>query len=195
MPTLYVVRHGRVAHSPVDIDNPELSPDGRAQAETVAAELRALLPGPLPILSSPLLRCRETAAPLSATWGIEPKVDARFAEVPGPPPFVLPREEWLRRALVAEWPELIQLGQTLQNGYDSILANWREEVLQAALACDSDTVIFSHFVPVNVLAGHATRSQRVACFHPDHTSITIFETAGADIRLVERGREMKSRVS
>jgi hypothetical protein len=56
-------------------------------------------------------------------------------------------------------------------------------------------VVFSHFVPVNVLTGHATRSDRVACFLPDHTSVTVFETAGNDIRLVERGRELKSKVS
>jgi hypothetical protein len=56
-------------------------------------------------------------------------------------------------------------------------------------------VVFSHFVPVNVLTGRATRSDRVACFLPDHTSVTVFETTGSDIRLVERGRELKSKVS
>jgi hypothetical protein len=48
---------------------------------------------------------------------------------------------------------------------------------------------------VNVLTGLATRSQRVACFLPDHTSVTVFETTGDDIRLLERGRELKSKVS
>jgi hypothetical protein len=50
-------------------------------------------------------------------------------------------------------------------------------------------------VPVNVLTGHATGSDRVACFLPDHTSITVFETTATGIRLVERGRELKSKVS
>jgi broad specificity phosphatase PhoE len=195
MPTLYVIRHGRVVSNPVDKDNPELSPDGREQAEAVATELHALVPGALPILISPLLRCRETAAPLSAMWGVKPLVEPRVAEIPGPPASAMPRDEWLRRALAAEWPELIQLARTLQGGYDAALVSWRKGVLDAALARDCDTVIFSHFVPVNVLTGHATRSERVACFRPDHTSITIFDTLGAQIRLIERGREMKSRVS
>jgi broad specificity phosphatase PhoE len=184
-----------VASNPVDRDNPELSEDGREQAEAVAAELQARLPGPLPIMISPLLRCRETAAPLRALWGVEPLVEPRVAEIPGPPASAMPRDEWLRRALVAEWPALIQLSRTLQSGYDATLMIWRKGVLDAALERDRDTVIFSHFVPVNVLTGHATRSERVACFLPDHTSITIFETVGAQIRLLERGREMKSRVS
>jgi broad specificity phosphatase PhoE len=195
MPTLYVVRHGRVASSPADVDDPELSAEGQSQAVMVADELRARLPGGLPILTSPLRRCRETAAPLVATWGVEPVVEPRIAEVPGPPPSALPREEWLRRALVAEWPELIALGQALQTGYDSILTSWRTGVLEAVLACPHDTVIFSHFVPVNVLTGHATRSERVACFLPDHTSVTVFETTGNEIRLLERGRELQSKVS
>jgi hypothetical protein len=104
-------------------------------------------------------RCRETAAPLSAIWGVEPIVEPRIAEVPGPPASALSREEWLRRALIAEWPELIALGKTLQARYDCTLTSWRAGVLEAVLACP------------------------------------LFETAGDEIRLVERGRESKSKVN
>jgi broad specificity phosphatase PhoE len=187
--TLYVVRHGRVASSPAGADDPELSAEGQSQALRVAEELRRRLPRPLPILTSPLRRCRQTAAPLSSIWGVQPIVEPRVAEVPGPPASALPREEWLRRSLVAEWPELIEFGESLQDGYASVLTSWRASVLEAVLECSHDVVIFSHFVPVNVLTGHATRSQRVACFLPDHTSVTVFETAGSEIRLIERGRE------
>jgi broad specificity phosphatase PhoE len=195
MPTLYVVRHGRVSPSPVDPDDPELSAEGRLQAAAVAEELCTRLPGKLPILCSPLRRCRETAAPLSALWQVEPIVEPRIAEVLGPPPATLPRAEWLRRALHAQWAELIELGRTLHEGYDSTLTNWRAGVLEAALACSHDAVIFSHFVPVNVLTGRATRSERVACFLPDHTSVTVFETRGGEIRLIERGREQQPTVT
>ncbi len=195
MPILYLVRHGRVAPVPKDGDDPELSPEGRAQAMTVADELTARLPGPLPILTSPLRRCRETAAPLCALWQLEPIIEPRVAEVPGPPETALPRAEWLRRSLVVDWPELISLGQSLQEGYDSVLKSWRAGVLEAVMECPHDAVIFSHFVPVNVLTGQATSSDRVACFLPDHTSVTVFETLGGRIRLLERGRELRSKVS
>ena len=195
MATIYIVRHGRVASAPADPWNPELSLEGRSQAIAVSEELSTRLPGKLPILTSPLRRCIETAAPLARLWGMAPVIEARAAEVPGPPTTALPRDEWLRRALVADWPELIQLGQTLQDGYDKALAGWRENVMLAVLACRSDTVIFSHFVPINVLAGRALRTERVASFRPDHTSVTIFETSGDEIRLLERGREMATPVS
>src|SRR5262249_15981968 len=195
MPLLYIVRHGRVAVAPADADDPELSPEGQAQALTVAAELRARLRAGLPVITSPLRRCRETAAPLCALWKIQPTVEPRVAEVPGPPEAAMARTEWIRRSLLVDWPQLINLGQSLQQGYDATLVSWRAGVLQAIREYSRDVVIFSHFVPVNVLTGHATRSDRVACFLPDHTSVTVFETLGDGIRLVERGREKSARVS
>jgi broad specificity phosphatase PhoE len=195
MPTLYVVRHGHVTPEPADAADPELSPEGHSQAAEVADELRARLPAALPVFTSPLRRCRETAAPLCALWGLEPIVEPRVAEVPGPPPSALSREEWLRRALIADWPALISFGETLEAGYDTFLEGWRAGVLAAIRDRPQDAVIFSHFVPVNVLTGHATGSDQVICFQPDHTSVTVFNTTGDRIQLVERGRDRRSIVS
>jgi broad specificity phosphatase PhoE len=189
MPTLYVVRHGHVHLTPTDPEDPELSDQGHSQAAAVAEQLRARLPGKLPILTSPMRRCRETAAPLCSMWGVEAVVEPRVAEVPGPPTDLLPRAEWIRRSLLVDWTEFIELGGSLSKGHDSVMTHWRAGVLEAILACPHDAVIFSHFVPVNVLAGRATGSDRVACFLPDHTSVTVFETTDNDIRLVEKGRE------
>ncbi|HUI61506.1 MAG TPA: histidine phosphatase family protein [Steroidobacteraceae bacterium] len=195
MPVIYMVRHGRVLQDPGNLDDPALSPEGHSQAARVAQELNARLPSGLPVWTSPMQRCRQTAAPLLELWQSEPRVEPRLAEVPGPHPSLLPRREWLQRSMIVDWPELIQLGQSLQPGYEVTLTNWRTKVVEAVLACQEDTVMFSHFVPVNVLAGTALGSQRVACFRPDHTSVTIFETQGARIRLLERGREMATTVS
>lgn len=195
MPIIYMVRHGRIASDSADATDPGLGSQGRSQAQSVARELSVRLPQKLPIVISPLRRCRETAAPLSALWGTEPVVEPRIAEVPGPEPGVLARDEWLRRALSCNWPQLLQLGKMLEAGYDTVLGNWRNGVLDAVLSCPFDAVMFSHFVPINVLTGQALRTERVAVFHPDNTSITIFETHGGEIRLLERGREMSTRVS
>lgn len=98
------------------------------------------------------------------------------------------RREWIRRSLRVDWPEFIHLGQSLVDGFGSIMTSWRAGVLEAVLGCPHDAVLFSHFVPVNVLTGQATGSDRVACFLPDHTSVSVFHTQGGAIRLVERGR-------
>jgi|SRR5579872_1827806 len=194
MPILYMVRHGRVCAESADELNPQLSPEGHSQAAAVALELSARLPGPLPIVTSPMRRCRETASPLSTRWRTEPLLDPRLAEIPAPPPAQLARKEWIQRSLQVDWHEFMALGGSLQSGFDAVMEKWRQQVIESVLAFKRDTVIFSHFVPLNVLAGHATGSQRVTCFLPDHTSITVFETSGSDIRLLERGRESRARV-
>jgi broad specificity phosphatase PhoE len=189
MPTLYVVRHGHVHLTPADPEDPELSDQGHSQAAAVAEQLHARLPGRVSILTSPMRRCRETAAPLCSMWGVEPMIEPRVAEVPGPPAALLPRADWIRLSLEVDWTEFIELGGSLLKGHDSVMTDWRAGVLEAIFACPHDAVIFSHFVPVNVLTGRATGSDRVACFLPDHTSVTVFETTDNDIRLVEKGRE------
>ncbi|MBV8062874.1 MAG: histidine phosphatase family protein, partial [Nevskia sp.] len=84
MPLIYLVRHGRVSDTPQDPRDPELDAAGHAQAEAVAQDLLRRLPQPLPILCSPLRRCRETAAPLATAWNIAPDIEPRVIEVPSP---------------------------------------------------------------------------------------------------------------
>jgi broad specificity phosphatase PhoE len=194
MPIIYLVRHGRIADQPADSHNPELGAAGQAQAQAVAQALQERLPGPLPILSSPLRRCRETAAPLAGIWQAQPAIEPRVIEVPSPQAPGVRREAWLEQALHWSWPQAEQHGSTLQPGYDQMLRAWRRGVVEAVLACRSDTVIFSHFVPINVLAGAALGLDRITCFRPDNASVTVFETSGETIRLLERGREKTTQV-
>lgn len=194
MPLLYLVRHGRVVDAPQEPRDPELDALGQEQARAAADELRRRLPAALPVLSSPLRRCRETAAPLLAAWGAALRIEPRVIEVPSPRSGALGREDWVRRVLAGSWDEAAQFGERHQPGFAGFLAGWRREVLQAALDCTVDTVIFSHFIPITVLVGAATGAQQVMSFRPANGSITVFETGRQAIRLVERGREVDSRV-
>src|SRR3989338_8555405 len=102
MVRLYLVRHGRAAASFAEARDPVLAPEGRAQAEVLAGRLAPL--GPLPIVTSPLRRTRETAAPLARRWGRAARVEPAVAEIPacGPAP-----ARGRRRApgiLTARWP-------------------------------------------------------------------------------------------
>jgi broad specificity phosphatase PhoE len=184
MPLLYLVRHGRVADDSATPDDPELGEQGLEQARAVARELSARLPRPLPILTSPMRRCRETAAPLTQLWQTQPVVEPRVIEVPSPPGVA--RQAWLKLALTSSWTEL--------EPQNPQLANWRMAVREAVLACRHDTVIFCHYVPINALVGLATQRDRVVCFKPDNASVTVIETEGEQLRLVELGREVTTRV-
>ncbi|CAA9228164.1 MAG: hypothetical protein AVDCRST_MAG50-1630 [uncultured Acidimicrobiales bacterium] len=79
MSRIWMVRHGRAAAGFGAELDPGLDDHGRAQAEAVADRLAPL--GPLPMVVSPLRRCRETAAPLEARWGVTARVDPDVGEI------------------------------------------------------------------------------------------------------------------
>jgi len=176
MARLYLVRHGRAAAGFGESHDPKLDEIGLGQAEAVARELVSL--GPLPILSSPLRRTRETAAPLAGLWHVEPKIEAAVAEIPSPTDNLQERVTWLRQFMAGSWRNA-----TMD------LAAWREDVIAALLAIPEDTAVFTHYVAINVAIGAAAGDDRVVVFSPDNCSVTILETDGGVLRLIEKGRE------
>lgn len=173
---LHLVRHGRAAAGFGESHDPGLDEVGRTQAEAVARELAPL--GPLPILTSPLKRTRETAAPLAKLWNVQPVVEEAVAEIPSPTDNLQGRVAWLRDFMAGSW-----------RNASMPLATWREEVIAALLAIRADTVIFTHYIAINVAAGAALGDDRVVVFSPDNCSVTVLQNEGGVLRLIEKGRE------
>lgn len=73
---LFVVRHAEAAPGEPDHLRP-LTGAGREAARAVGEELAAV--GLDAVISSPLLRARETAAAIAAAAGLEPELDDRLA--------------------------------------------------------------------------------------------------------------------
>jgi broad specificity phosphatase PhoE len=181
MARIYMVRHG---HAAAGFDNadPSLDGTGHAQAEEAARALSQR--GPLSIVTSPLARARETARPLALLWHREPVVDERVAEIPTPQHLSLTeRVPWLRGFMAGTWREA-----------DPSLEAWRRSVIGMLTPVSADTVVFSHFIAINVGVGHVAHDDRVVVFAPDNCSITIFETDGTSLRVIERGRQAATRV-
>jgi broad specificity phosphatase PhoE len=177
MPRLYLVRHGRAEAGFGESMDPGLDALGRSQADAAAAALAPL--GPLAILSSPLRRARETAAPLARLWNRAPAIEHAVAEIPSPKGMTLEeRVTWLRALMGGSWRDVPR-----------DLAEWREHCVAAAAAIGEDAVVFSHYIAINVLYGAAAGDDRVVAFSPDNCSVTIFESDGATLRLVEKGNE------
>jgi broad specificity phosphatase PhoE len=177
MARIHMVRHGRVEAGFGESMDPGLDALGRSQAEAVAEKLKGL--GPLPILSSPLARTQQTAAPLARLWNQKPVIADAVAEIPSPKGMTLEgRVAWLRKLMAGSWREA-----------SPELAAWREHCIATVTAIAADSVIFSHYVAINVIAGAAAGDDRVVVFSPDNCSVTVFETDGAALRLVEKGGE------
>src|ERR1700709_376304 len=114
MPRIYLVRHGKAAAGFGEDMDPGLDDLGRQQAEDVAEKLKGL--GPYPIISSPLKRTQETAAPLARLWHAAPVIEVCVAEIPSPKGMSLEeRVVWLRQFMAGSWldapPELARWRQ------------------------------------------------------------------------------------
>ena len=177
MARIYMVRHGKAEAGFGEGMDPGLDSLGRSQAEGVAQKLEGL--GPLPILSSPLRRTQETAAPLAKLWKREPVIEPAVAEIPSPKGMTLEgRAQWLRKLMAGSW-------RSVPPG----LAEWREACIATVAGIAQDTVIFSHYVAINVIAGSALDDDRVVNFSPDNCSITIIETGQDRLSLIQKGDE------
>ena len=110
---LVIVRHAEAAPGSPDELRP-LTPTGRERARSLGTELRAQGIEPDAVVSSPLLRARETAAALGLG---DPEVDDRLA--PGASPTAI-REAALGRGetvvVVAHQPDCGQAAAALTGG-------------------------------------------------------------------------------
>ncbi len=178
MTRIYLVRHGRAAAG-WDVDpDPPLDDLGRSQALAVAGRLRPL--GPLTVVTSPLLRCQQTAFPLATVWRATPTIEPLVAERPSPEGVAMAdRVEWLRAAMAGSWSAL-----------DERYTAYRDSVAAAVAAMPADTVVFSHFVAINAVIGSAIGDDRMVIRSLDNCSVTIMDV-GADgsLHLVEGGHE------
>jgi broad specificity phosphatase PhoE len=172
---LVLVRHAL----PVRIDatpdggpaDPGLSERGREQAERVVPALAA--DEVTAVYTSPLLRARETAAPLSAALGMQPEVLPGIAEFDSGEGSYVPVEE-LRAAGDPRWERLAR-GDLYSVGVDPVAFRARVvEALEdvAARHPGGRAVLFTHAGALNAAAGHVLSREQAIWFAPAYCSIT-----------------------
>ncbi|MBU6315737.1 MAG: phosphoglycerate mutase family protein [Acidobacteria bacterium] len=174
---VHLVRHGRAAAGWDTDPDPGLDRIGSAQADAVADRLAPL--GPLAMVSSPLLRCRETAAPLAARWSAAVMVEPGVAEIPSPEGVAMgERVDWLRAAMSGTWTDL-----------GPRYTAFRDGVVAAITGLAADSVVFSHFVAINAVIGAAIGDDRLVIRSLDNCSVTVVDVVDGRVHLVEGGHE------
>ena len=181
MAKLYLVRHGQAAATWGEDPDPGLNELGRQQAGAMAAAMAPL--GPLPVLVSPLRRTRETAQPLEAAWNVTAAVEPAVREIPSPTEDLSNRREWLHAMMGGTWTEA-----------DAWLRPWRQKLINTLLAAPQDCVVVSHFVAINVAVGAALGDDRVTLFRPNNCSITILQSNGVDLSVLQLGEALETEV-
>lgn len=179
-----MVRHGEAAASWGQSADPGLSPLGEQQAKETAWQLREELASDSPrIVSSPLLRAQETAAPLARLLKGNVEIDKRFREIPSSAPLA-ERQDWLRGFMREEW--------STQN---DLLMHWKQGIIQAVEALPANTVVFTHFLVLNTLVGHYQGDAKTLVYWPDNASVTTLCKEAGEISVDELGKQMKTVVN
>ena len=183
-----MIRHGKAAAGWDGDADPGLNELGQSQAEAVAEKVQALVASPVPIYSSPLKRCQETAAPLAAAWDVTPQIEAGVGEIPPPLGGLTARTDWLRRVMAGSWEGLYSDAVSVESGVD--FRGWNDNVVNTLNAFKGEAVvIFSHFIALNAAYCAATGATDVVSFAPENCSLSIFDTDGTNLSLVAQGEE------
>ena len=159
------------------------------EAEEVARSLSQTLPR-MPIYTSPLLRCRQTAHPLERLWQQPAEILEAVAEIPSPPVDRPARQQWLEEVMLGTWQDMNGFAPPGSPDY----LGWRQTLLSSLAHIPRDSVIFSHFIAINVVVGAAQSRDQVVCFRPDHASITCVEIENESLKLLELGRQRDTSV-
>jgi len=190
MARLYIVRHGRAAAGWDTAMDPPLDELGREQAAATADKLLVRLQdakwsfADIDIVTSPLLRCRQTAEAFESSTGQIARVEPRIAEIPSPEGVEMgDRVTWLRRAMQGTWSQLASRDGIVYQEFRDTLVQWASSVRK-------DTVAFSHFVAINALIGRAVGDDRLVIRSVDNASVTVIDVAhDGTLSLVEGGAE------
>jgi broad specificity phosphatase PhoE len=170
-----LVRHGEPAASWGADADPGLSAFGHQQARAIADRFG----DDTEVWTSPMRRCRETAAPLLARLGREARIVPEVSEIPAPEGQADPRA-WLMGVLKGRWNVL---GAELQA--------WRRGVLAGLAGADPSgprLVVFTHFIAINSVVSYLQADPRVMAFQPGHASVTELSLGTDGLSLVSLGQ-------
>lgn len=184
MPRLYLVRHAKPAAAWGEDPDPGLDPAGIEQARATAESLAGSL-SRLPLYTSPLRRCRETAEPLAQIWFCNAEPMPTVAEIPSPPIDLAARHDWLIASMRGTWQQLHENAPAGSIDY----LQWRRTLIDALLGMQHDCVICTHFIAINVAVGAAQQRDEVVCVRPDYASVTVIGNDNGKLRVLELGRQ------
>ena len=182
---LFLIRHGEPeAVWGGGADDPGLSAAGQRQAEAAAEALKER--GWLEVFSSPMRRCRETAAPYAGGAGRSFTIEPRVSEVLSPP------DAPDRRAWLLENFPWRGGGLRFWSTLGPELHAWRADMLGFVRGLGQDCAVFTHFIAINVIVGAALRRDETIICKPAYASITELTVERDALTLVSLGEEMQT---
>ena len=192
---LFIVRHGDALPGPDELipsgvyDDLPLSSIGREQAQALAARLAPLHFDAM--YSSPLRRCRETAAPLAERWGMTPTIVNDIREIRLGDIRPLPNDKQdiasLSKALQERQVDIIRVAG--ESGHWDSIENsepskaFRQRVVHALDEIANKhigerIIAFAHGGVINAYAAEVLGLEKDFFFPAANTSITVVRVSG-----------------
>ena len=181
---IILIRHGEAASSWSDDPDPGLSNLGKNQAEALKENLESLKSKNFQLISSPKKRAIETAQPTSLDWKSEIKIDDTFSEIPASYIKLERRMEWLK--------SIMKMDITL---LPKDVKKWRSRIIGSLISIKSNSIIFSHFMVINVVVGYIKNHPILLSMYPDNGSLTKIKVSNGKISLIEIGDEKNTKIN
>ena len=183
---IILIRHGEAASSWEESADPGLSDLGKAQAEACSNELLKLKNiRTYSLISSPLTRAKETSEPLSKEINVPVSINPLFAEIPSPGINLSERKEWLQKIFKMKISDL-EMPQK----------KWKDSIITELKNLDKPTIIFSHFMVINIIVSYLKESDLIVSFYPDNCSITnLSKNSKGEIELIKLGSELQTEIN
>lgn len=173
---LVLVRHGKSRHGFDHAADSSLSEAGLAQAQAAARRIAAHYP-PMPVFTSPLLRARQSAAPLAELWSCPATSSPALTEIPVPgapgPEDPAGRRAALSALMAARYGDLPL----------SVL-EWRCGLLDFITGLKVPAMLFTHYLSINAVMGALRGDDRVVVCDPGHCQPIEIVCDGDKIRQV-----------
>ena len=72
---------------------------------------------------------------------------------------------------------------------------WQSKIFSALKSFTEPTIIFSHFMVINIVVSTLKNDPRVVSFYPDNCSITEIENKEGKLNLISIGNELQTHVN
>ena len=182
---IFLIRHGEAAQSWDQSSDPELSELGKEQALECFNTLNANENlNQFNLVSSPLKRAQETSLHFKKNLNKHLSLNEAFREIPSPGISLLERKNWLQEVFKKNINELEKPQQA-----------WQSKILSALKDLTEPTIIFSHFMVINIVVSTLKNDPRMVSFYPDNCSITELENNEGNLNLISTGSELQTRVN
>ena len=182
---IFLIRHGEAAQSWDQSADPGLSELGKQQALECFNTLNENEDlNQFNLVSSPLKRAQETSLHFKKNFEKQLSLNEAFREIPSPGISLVERKNWLQEVFKKNINELEKPQQI-----------WQSEILSNLKSFTEPTIIFSHFMVINIVISNLKNDPRVVSFYPDNCSITELDNNNGKLCLVSTGNELQTHVN